>query len=371
LATGLFFLVAFVPAAEAWGSEPLPRKAPAAAGVDGVALEAALDDLGRAPGIYSVVVVRHGALVAERFWRGGPETLHHLASVTKSVTSTLVGLAIGRGYIPDVNVPMVEYLPRELLPADPAKDAITLRHLLTMTSGLDFDEDTEWEDWLRAPDQAAYILDRPLEAPPGTLFHYSTPASHLLSIVLTEATGVPTEDFARSVLFDPLGISDFRWEKDHQGFQYGGHGLWLRTEDMAKLGVLFLDWGVWDGERVLSTGWVGSASSLQVDLGAPFGPLHDIGYGWLWWLDDSLRWPVYLAWGWGGQFVFCVPALDMVVATNANWNVGASEANRQEEAILEVIAGEILPAAGSQPPRRIRRRLVPAGSGRAGEARRP
>ncbi len=364
-AAGLLLAALLVPVPPGWGFEPLPRIKPAGAGIDPVALDEALEDLRQAPGIYSVVIVQHGGVVAERYWRGSAETLHHLASVTKSVTSTLVGLAVDRGYIPDVDVSMVQYLPPELRPDDPAKDTITLRHLLTMTSGLDFDEDTEWESWLRAPNQAAYVLDRPLEAPPGTLFHYSTPASHLLSIVLTEAVGVSTEDFARSVFFDPLGITELRWETDHQGFDYGGHGLWLRTEDMAKLGVLFLDWGVWRGDRLLSTTWIGEATSSHVNLEASFGPLHDIGYGWLWWIDEGLSWPVYLAWGWGGQFVFCAPALDLVVAANANWNVGSVEANHQEAAILEVIVGEILPLVKRQPPRRIRRRLVPTTSGRA------
>ncbi len=360
---GLLASAVFAVPPPAWGFEPLPRMTPARAGIDPAAMDRALEDLGGAPGIYSVVVVRHGAVVAERYWRGAPETLHHLASVTKSVTSTLVGLAVDRGVIPDVDVPMVDELPPALLPDDPAKDAITLRHLLTMTSGLDFDEDGEWESWLQAPNQAAYILDRPLEAPPGTLFHYSTPASHLLSIVLTEAVGVPTEDFARSVLFEPLGITAFRWQKDHQGYDYGGHGLWLRTEDMAKLGVLFLDWGLWQGRRVLSTTWAGQATSVQVDLGASFGPLDDIGYGWLWWTDGSLGRPVYLAWGWGGQFVFCVPAMDLVIATNANWNVGTAQADFQERAILDVVTGEMLPSVHRQPPRPVRGRLVPAALG--------
>jgi len=344
----------------AWCSDALPRLTPAKAGIDSAALDQALEDLGGAPGIYSVLVIRHGAVVAERHWRGGPQTLHNLASVTKSVTSTLVGLAIDRGLIADVDAPMVDYLPPELRPGDPAKDAITLWHLLTMTSGLDFDEDTEWERWLRTENQAAYILEKPLEAPPGTTYHYNTAASHLLSIVLTEAVGVSTRTFARSVLFDPLGITELRWETDRQGYDYGGHGLWLRTEDMAKLGVLFLDWGLWRGDRLLSTTWIGQATALQVNLEASFGPLEDIGYGWLWWLDGSLRWPVYLAWGWGGQLVFCVPALDLVVATNANWNVGSAQANRQEAAILDVIAGEILPLVRRDTPRWPRRRLLPA-----------
>ncbi|HHQ49396.1 MAG TPA: class C beta-lactamase-related serine hydrolase, partial [Acidobacteria bacterium] len=262
LVTAVAVLVAPVAAA----FEPLPRMAPARAGFDPAALGAALDDLGEAPGIYSVVVVRHGAVVAERYWQGWPETLHGLASVTKSVTSTLVGIAVDRGSIPDVDVPMVEYLPAGARPDDPAKGAITIRHLLIMTSGLDYDEDTEWEEWLRAPDQAAYILDRPLAAPPGEVFNYSTPASHLLSIVLTDATGTPTEELAGDVLFGPLGITEWRWETDHQGYAYGGHGLWLRTEDMAKFGVLFLRWGVRRAHRVLSTAWIGQAVTLQVDL---------------------------------------------------------------------------------------------------------
>ncbi len=345
-------VLAGVPVVPAAASEALPRVRPKAAGVDGARLAAALDAFEAAPGARSMVVVRHGAVVGERHWFGQPGQLHNVASVTKSVMSTLVGIALERGVLPGLDAPMVDFLPPELVPADPAKGAITIRHLLTMTSGLDFDEESEFLEWSRSADPARSVLDRPLAAPPGTRFNYSSADPHLLSIVLSTASGVSTEVFAEAFLFGPLGIGSWRWPADPQGYPFGGHGLQLRTEDMAKLGILFLRHGVWGGSRVVAGSWVEAATAPQVDLRGGFGPLPDVDYGWLWWLDRSLDPPVYLAWGWGGQFVFCVPGLDLVVATNAAWDVPSATADRQEEAILRVIVEDLLPAVGAAAPRR-------------------
>ncbi|GEM_PF-955454 len=352
-------------AASASASEPLPRVRPGAVGIDAGRLEAALDAFEAVVGARSMVVVRRGAVVGERYWTGEPGGLNNVASVTKSVTSTLVGIAIERGLISGLDARMVDYLPPELVPDDPAKDAITIRHLLTMTSGLRYDEDAEFLLWSRSRNPARYVLDRPLAAPPGTRFDYSSADPHLLSIVLATAVGVPTLDFADAVLFGPLGITERRWPADPQGFNFGGHGLALRTEDMARLGLLFLGHGVWDGDRVVSGSWTVEATSEQVKLGAYFESLTGIDYGWLWWLFESLEPRAFVAWGWGGQFVFCVPELDLVVATSAAWNVGPGTATRQERGILlDVILDRLLPAVGRLPARRPAGRtpVVPARS---------
>ncbi len=188
-----------------------------------------------------------------------------------------------------------------------------------------------------------FILNRALVEEPGSDFNYSTPGSHVVSAVLGEATGIGVEDFAEAYLFTPLGITGWRWEDDPQGYPFGGHGLELRTEDMAKLGILFLNRGRWSDRRVLPADWVRSATAVQYRGGSSWGPVDNVSYGLLWWIAAAGETDIFMALGWGGQFVVCVPTLDLVVATNALYQVGAETADTQERAILTVIVEELLP----------------------------
>ena len=341
--------------------EPLPRATPESVGIDPVQLEQALEDLERVNGARSAVVVHHGMVVDEAYWFGSETTLHHVRSVTKSVTSTLIGIAVDHGFIDGVDARMVDYLPHDLLPSDPAKDAILLRHLLNHTSGFQWDENGEFSAWASSQDPARYILDRPLATTPGTAFRYSTAATHLLSLVLTEATGMSTADFADAYIFSDLGISDRRWGRDRQGYRFGGHGLQLRTEDMAKLGILFLDRGSWGEDELVPAEWVSEATEIQWEGGSDYDPLQAVHYGFLWWLAHAEGHSVFIGWGWGGQFVFCVPVLDLAVAVNARWQVDEPQASAQEVAILEVIVDKLLPLipVRHRSPRRPLRRLLP------------
>jgi CubicO group peptidase (beta-lactamase class C family) len=325
---------------------------------DPAQLNAAVASLQEVPGSLSAVVVRHGAVVEENHWADSPHTLHNICSVTKSVMSTLLGTAIDGGYISSVDDPMVAYLPSELIPAEPGKHDITLHHLLTMTSGLSFSDDGDWFDWLASDNPALFVLQRPLVSTPGTVFKYSSADTHLLSIILTHAVGVSTRDFADAYLFAPLGISQQWWERDPQGYYYGGHGLWLRTEDMAKLGVLLLGSGTWQGEQIVPVSWLATATRVHVEGGWHSGPLLDIDYGYLWWLDHSLGSEAVLAWGFGGQFVFCVAELGLVVAVNAEWEIYQAQAIAQENQLLDVIVSQLLAAVHPLPlPRRPSRRI--------------
>jgi len=348
--------------------EPLPRSSPETLGIDPTALAAAVAELGRAEGARSAVVVCRGRVVAEARWVGSQTTLDDVRSVTKSVTSTLVGIAIDHGFIASIDDRMVNYLPPSLIPADPAKDAITLRHLLTMTSGLQWDESTDLYAWAVDSDPARFILDRPLVTTPGSRFNYSTAASHLLSVVLRQATGLDPLAFADAYLLNPLGITDRGWLRDRQGRPFGSFGLQLRTEDLAKLGILFLDLGRWNGQAVVPAAWVHDALSVHISGFSHYGPLTDIGYGHLWWLADAAGRRAFIAWGWGGQFVFCAPARNLVVATTARWEVPEDTANRQETAILEVIVNRLLPLfpVRSRRPMRAYRRAIPVSSSAAG-----
>jgi CubicO group peptidase (beta-lactamase class C family) len=238
---------------------------------------------------------------------------------------------------------MVDYLPANLRPSGGAKDDILVRHLLTHTSGFLWDENAEIVGWISSSDPLRYILNRPLVDTPGADFNYSTPATHVLSAVLEEAAGIGVDVFADSYLFVPLGISSWRWERDPQGYPFGGHDLELRTEDMAKLGVLFLNHGRWKSEQVVPADWVRQATAAHIQGNSSWGPVQRVSYGFLWWLAAAGDVDIYMALGWGGQFVVCVPTLDLVVATNARWQVNADQADAQERAILEVIVEDLLP----------------------------
>jgi len=348
MAVGLMatFLIALSFSARA--SEPLPRALPQDVGIDPAALEAAFDAAGDLGYVQGMVVVRGGAVVGERYYSGAiPGQWFQCRSVTKSVTSTLIGIAIERGFLGGVHDRLVDHLPPDLVPDDPAKHAITLYHLLTMTAGFQWDENADVGDWLYGPDPVGAILARPLVAPPGTVFNYNTAASHLLSVVLTEATGRTTLEFADEVLFGPLGITERRWNLTG-GYSNGGHGLYVSTEDLAKLGVLFVGGGRFAERRFVSTYWVNRSTFGDVHNVGRIGPLTDTHYGWLWWLDRSTPYPIFTAIGFGGQLVFCVPALKLVVATHTDSNVPNDQAARQVSDLVGVIVEQLLPAVSDR-----------------------
>ncbi len=343
LVNGTIFTCALLFASSVAGFEPLPRSTPGERQMDATDLSrafVAMQDLGYVKGM---VVVRDGYVVGEQHWLGPDTTLRDMRSVTKSVISILIGIAIEQGFIERVNDPLVKYLPPDLIPGDPAKHQITLGHLLTQTSGFEWNEDTEVVPWLSSSTPTEDILNKPMAAEPGARWNYNTAATHLLSVAITEATGMRTIEYADANLFVPLGITDRSWILAGN-YENGGAGLALRTEDAAKLGVLFIDGGVYSGEQVVSRYWVNRTTYPDVHGIGRFGPLTDIQYGWLWWVDYGTDYNVYTAWGWGGQFVFCVPALKLVVAVNAPWGVNGTVANQHEAAILDIIVDRILPA---------------------------
>jgi len=287
--------------------------------------------------IHSMLVVRHGYLVADAyFYPYTPNTLHDLASCTKSFTSTLIGIAIDRGNIKSVKQPVLELLQgRDVANVDARKEAMTLEHLLTMSTGMvcynepgeiTLMEMCQSQDWTR------FTLDLPMIEPPGTRFEYCSPASYLLSVIIQEATGMTTLDFARRYLFEPLGITDVIWPVSPQGINHGWGDLHLTPHDMAKLGYLYLNNGQWDGKQVLSTEWIKAATRKHTT------PPQSYGYGYQWWLV-SLE--IYSAQGRGGQLIIVVPDLDIVVVFTGGLN--DEEDLKREEIIQSFLVPAIKP----------------------------
>ncbi|NOR88978.1 MAG: serine hydrolase [Anaerolineales bacterium] len=261
--------------------------------------------------IDSVTVVRNGTMVADvSIHPFNATSKHNIYSCTKSVVSALVGIAIDQGYIEGLQQPVLSFFPqRTIANRDANKEAMTLEHLLTMTTGFrcqdsylyrwsGLNQMRESEDWVQV------VLDLPMEGEPGERFEYCNGASHLLSGIIQETTGVSANEYAMENFFGPLGISDVDWPSSPQGISVGYSELRMRPQDMAKIGLLYLNEGRWDGEQIVPSEWVNFSTSQFISA-----TLED-GYGYQWWVDDS---GMYLALGYRGQFIFVIPEKEMVV----------------------------------------------------------
>ncbi len=330
------------PAALGDGWEVAP---PAAQGIDAQALCATLAAaLNGEHNVHGIVVERHGHLVAERYRRGpdrpitvlfglwnplagevdfGPTTPHDVRSITKSVVGLLVGIAIERGAIAGVDTPVLRFYPEFAALQGPPRDAITLAHLLSMSSGLDWDEGALPNDETRlffSRDPVWFVLDRPLAAPPGARFHYNSGGTTVLADVVRRATGTSVSALARAELFAPLGIADWEWETDVYGRELAFGGLRLRPRDLMRLGRLVLEHGQWRGRQVVPGAWV--ADALRPHIATGLGPpTEPFSYGYQWWTGHVAWRGQRLAWsagfGNGGQRLFVVPALDLAVVVTA------------------------------------------------------
>ncbi|MCL7959663.1 MAG: beta-lactamase family protein [marine benthic group bacterium] len=260
------------------------------------------------------------------FYQG--REVHSLQSVTKSVTATLIGIAIERGEIPGVETPVFELLSDyDLSGLDPRVRDATLEDLLTMRLGIEWHEndrpldDTNTTLQLEKSDNwVAFTLAQPADSDPGETWNYNSGGSHLMSAIILQATGTTTAEYAEDHLFGPLGIRDYHWKRDPQGLPDTEGGLYLAAEDLARIGALYLQDGVWDGERLLPEGWVAAATARQVDDVAPNNPNWNWGYGYQWWRLDASGLDVWAGLGFGGQNLIVVPDRGLVGVINS-WNV--------------------------------------------------
>lgn len=281
-------------------------------GLDGDRLEQAIEDIGALEGVKGVLIARRGRLVAERYFRGSTgRRPHNLKSASKSVLSALAGLAVEQGVL-ELDQPIADLLPEAAGLDDPRKRTIAVRHLLTMTSGLESTSFGNYGSWVASRNWVRAALAQPLQAEPGTRFSYSTGGTHLLSATLARAAGKSTHDYAREHLFAPLGIRHSAWARDRQGIHVGGNNLSLLPRDMLKFGQLYLNRGRWAGRQLLPWQWVDE--STRPGLAAPRGRGRIYGgYGYLWWLRGPRERSAYIASGYGGQYVYVSPAEDLVV----------------------------------------------------------
>jgi CubicO group peptidase (beta-lactamase class C family) len=320
---------------------PLPRATPEAEGVRSERLLAFVDALDREiEGMHSVMVLRRGRVLAEGWWAPyGPAHNHVLFSLSKSFTSTAVGLAVaeGRFSIDDFVLP---FFPGDA-PASPSRDLarMRVRDLLTMTTGHQ-DEPPSGPDAI----SPRTFLATPVPHKPGTHFKYNTPATFMLAAIVETRTGQSLVDYLRPRLFEPLGIEHPVWDKSAGGVTLGGYGLRVRTEDIARFGQLYLQQGEWNGRRLLTPEWVALATSRQVSNGSDPNSDWDQGYGFQFWRS---RHGSYRADGAFGQYCVVMPAQEaVVVITSGVRNLGQ---------VLNVVWDRLLPAFEATP--------LPAGAG--------
>jgi CubicO group peptidase (beta-lactamase class C family) len=350
----------------AWPTHGWRTAAPQDAGMDPPVL-AGIDHGARLPypALRSVLVVRHGVLVVERYYHGAtPATYFNVFSVTKSVTSALIGIALSEHALGSLDQPIGRLLAKHLPPnPDPRTRSATLEQVLTMTAGFPPDPtDGTPPSLVHAPasDWVRFVLSQHPATKPGTRFAYSSDGSHLLSAIIADATGQTTLRYAQAKLFGPLGIASdhpfepvfaprnaaayeragFAWPTDPQGYHLGYGFLKLTARDLAKLGYLYLKGGAWEGRQVVPAAYVRASTQRHASTGGTFGPYE--GYGYQWWTTTEQGHRAFAAIGLGGQLIEVIPDLDLIVVMTSE--PGTAEDLRAGGDSQRMVGNVVVPA---------------------------
>ena len=294
--------------------------------------------------VHSVLIIKNGYLIKEKYFRYyDKDDLHALYSCTKSVTSTLIGIAIDQGFL-QLNDTILDFFPEKSFEqADDRKKSITIENLLEMRAGIAWDESSipytnsqnDYVQLLRSKDWVKFLLDKPMAVEPGTTFVYNSGASHVLSAIIQQATNMTTLGFAIKYLFTPLNFTNYFWEKSPHNVVNGGAFLNLKPRDMAKFGFLFLNNGTWDGEVIVSSDWIRQAVYQ-------YKPVNEyIKYGFQWWITPSKDgYFSYQARGYQGQWICCIPELDLLVVFTGGFTGPNPYDELVEEYILPSVVGK-------------------------------
>ena len=319
---------------------------------------------GQAPNLNGLLVVKDGKLVLEVYYPGDDitidtglsytrkdfdrDTLHCLASVSKSITSLAFGIAVDQGLVSELDEKMFDSFPEYADSNDAVRGEITLRHMLSMTTGLSWDEDYPYDDSRNdlnrmyfSPDPVRFMLEKRLDAMPGRTFIYNGGVTNLLGEILNRKTGRPLAEFAGDELFAPLGITSYEWLTfpNAPGMAVASSLLYLRPRDMGKIGQMVLQQGMWDGRQVVSAAWIEQSTAEALPISMDMGPaIEPDGYGFQWWRGTftNADTDAVFAAGWGGQFIFILPELNTVVVLTGS-NYGESDA-----AVLDLVNRYVL-----------------------------
>jgi CubicO group peptidase (beta-lactamase class C family) len=291
------------------------------------------------PRLHSLIVSWRGQLLVERYFNGARASRPaNIKSASKSIISALVGIAIDRKLLSGVRQPIGPFFPELSLPSDAPKRAITIEDLLTMRAGLESTSNRNYGAWVQSRNWVRFVLSRDLIERPGVEMEYSTGSTHLLSAILTKATGTSTWQFGQDTLARPLGFSLAPWTRDPQGIYFGGNEMVITPKQMLAFGELYRNKGRLGEKQIIPETWV--RESLRVRTRSP---RNNQGYGYGWWSRDFAGYETFFAWGYGGQYIFLVPELDVVVVTTSSTAVG-EERRSHRRTIFDLLEQLILPA---------------------------
>lgn len=303
--------------------------------------------------INSLLIIKNGFLIYEKYFNGfSKEQLHPMYSVTKSVTSALIGIAIDQQKINNLEQKVLSFFPEysDLKNLDSNKKNMQLKNLLMMQAGLEWNEsNTSYNDpqnpvriLISSSDWIKHILDMPMQNYPGEKFRYNSACTILLAGIIKNTSGISAQEFANNFLFKPIGFKNFIWEEGPNKITNTGWGLSAAPRDIAKIGLLFLNKGSWDNAQIISESWTNFSTKNYVSVSG------DFSYGYQWWTMPIKTIPNYsskpddikIAWGWGGQFIFIIPFLNMVVVSTAENFEGNTD-----EAAIDFLQNYIIKAA--------------------------
>jgi len=308
---------------------------------------AASREASQLPRLHSLLVSQGGEMVFERYYNGvRPTHSANIKSASKSVISALVGIAMQRGYLRDANQSISSFFPQLVGPqkdtASPRKTEITIGDLLSMRSGLETTSNRNYGRWVRSRNWVGHILSRPFVTLPGTDMVYSTGNTHLLSAILTKATGKSTWEFAQETLAEPMGFQLPRWPQDPQGIYFGGNDMLLTPRQMLAFGELYLRGGQHDARQVIPADWVRASLVPRVRSRRE----ADRYYGYGWWIRSMAGYQAPYAWGFGGQFIFLVPELDLVVVSTSAVTL-ENERRTHRFTVMDIIERYIVAPVGA------------------------
>ena len=274
------------------------------------------------PNVYSLLAIRNAMIVFEKYYQGHDvSSLFDIRSATKSFISVLIGIAIKEKFISNLEQKVLSYFPEyDVTNRDPRKAAITIRDLLMMKSGLNWDEEGDFAELYSRKNWIQYIFNVPMATDPGAVFDYNSGVSHILAELIHRSTGITALEFAQQRLFSPLGIGNHQWDTDPMGIPQGYAGLSLTARDLAKFGLLYAQHGMWNDKQIVTPQYARDSTTAWSSGGFP----EEAEYGYHWWVLPSEAHPAYFAAGYGGQYLWIVPDLDLIVVTTANYRLPPS-----------------------------------------------
>ncbi|MDH3760213.1 MAG: beta-lactamase family protein [Gammaproteobacteria bacterium] len=311
----------------------------ACAGAERIETSTIVEAVFRTGPIKSFMLQRDGELLIEAHRKGmRTDRATNVKSVSKSIISLLVGIAIDNGHLQGVQQTIDDFFPDYFKRRpDPEKESITIQDLLTMRAGLASTSRRNYGRWVLSDNWVEYALDQPLVERPGGEMVYSTGSSHLLSVILTRATGMSTREFSDRYLFQPLGIRLGGWDRDPQGYYFGGNNMALSPAALLKIGTMVMNEGAYKRKQIVPRAWI--AESMRIYTRSHFNP-YDYGYGW--WQRELNGHDIQFAWGNGGQYILMLPALKTVVAIASGGGESVEESRASRYRLFDFIENSLI-----------------------------